>query len=360
MAEFVVDYHIPSRQAGVPEHPYIDEGLPKWGRPDLVHALKERDVDVVFSRGTPAFDFETGKVLALKPSFKMEGGVLQVEAIPHVMAINAIGAIRNTSKVLGHDVPELNHPAVRAAARDKAVTNDILESIGLAKAFGLYANNSLDTVLDNIPGQAVVLKPRTGMQSKGIAHYSKALLVEAEKRGELDGQDWVIEERLAFTPAIPIQGIDAEQQAIIEAANKQGLPKELRIHSFGRDQDGALLTSIVLRVAGNGDSDLSNDDWVYIDPASVPAALLEQNDQAVSAFEQYTGVREMHVAIDWAWAVSASNADPHWVPMEVNGSEPQLVFSSENSAVARHQTGLLADQLVRIAHMTQRGERIQS
>jgi hypothetical protein len=61
-----------------------------------------------------------------------------------------------------------------------------------------------------------------------------------------------------------------------------------------------------------------------------------------------TGVDEIHAATDSVYASSRSHPDPRWLLMEINAAEPQLVFESQQPDVSRTQTGMLADQLIRI------------
>lgn len=160
---------------------------------------------------------------------------------------------------------------------------------------------------------------------------------------------WIAEEKVDFSPPIAIKGLTQKDQEMIDYANQQGLPKELRAYTFGRDDDGRLITSHVLRTVNTGETRFGNDFWVYVDEDSVPDEVTRATDQVYERFAQHTGVAEMHLGIDWVYATEPGADCPRWMVMEANGGEPQLVYEQDNKIVARDQTHKLAAQLHRIA-----------
>lgn len=351
MAETIVDIHISARSAGIPDRLYIDEGLAKWGRPELAMALVDRGVRPVFSRGPAAYNFASGNVDVLRPLIGRthEGNI--VVAAPSSIAVTDIDAIRNITGALGHNVPELNHPVVRETAKDKVATNTILARLGLSKAFAPWAKGGdIDEALDAIPSDRVVLKPRKGMRSENIQIGTKAGIAELAQTGGLgDVTEWILEEEVGFRAALALRGLDAEQQTKIDTVNARELPKELRAYSFGRDEDGRAILMYVLRAAQLVETHLSDDKWVFLEQESVPVEISAQTNKVLNAFEEATGVREMHIAVDWGLVTKAGESEPIWLPTEVNGTEPQLIYRHNHPDVADQQAGLLADQLYRIA-----------
>lgn len=351
MSELLVDIHVPARSAGIPDVRYIDDGLAKWGRPELALALYERGVEPVFSRGPDAYDFVRGEAAILRPAIEMTGNGYKVTATPASVAVGSIHAIRNITRTLGNGAPELNHPIVRETARDKLATNAILDTIGLSKAYAAWDKDMpIDLALDGVPADRVVLKPRKGMRSRDIRFGTKAEIARiANAEIPEDGTEWIIEEEVGFTPPLELRGLDAGQQELIDTVNDRRMPKELRAYSFGRDEAGDSVTMYVLRAAQLVTSHLSDDKWVFIDQDSVPEVVREKTESVLMAFEQATGVREMHVAVDWGLVTRQGQSEPEYLPTEVNGTEPQLIYRSDHPEVAAQQAGMLADQLERIA-----------
>ncbi len=351
MAKGLIAIHLPARTEGTPTHAYVDEGMGKYGRPELVLALAERGHKAVFLRGPDVYDLQAKTVHILTPKITILNGLYQVQATPTTIAIKVIRAIQNITHSIGTNVPELNLPSVRMLARDKVKTNEVLAPHSLAKVFaGWKQGDSLHDALDSFPGDRVVMKPRKGRKSRHITVTTKQGLIGREAEGAFGSGDWIIEERLDFAPTIDVKGVDDENQRKIDRANTLGLPKELRAFCFGRNEAGHVITSYVMRI-GKIDSDtfLVDDEWVYIDETSVPSEVVASTDQVIKAFEDACLAKEVHLAIDWVRVLRHGQDQPVWLPMEVNGSEPQLVRTRQNSVVAGVQTNFLADQLQRMA-----------
>lgn len=351
MSEKTVSIHVPAKKSGTPQGEHVDEGLARWGRAELGNALIDYGLDLVYSRGSAAFDLDHNQATVLRPHIEQdESGMYVVRVRPEVIAATGLSAIRNVSKALSTDqvtLPELNHPHVRATARDKGTSN---------KLFGSYAKRSvlLDTIADlgsieALAGDELVVKPRNGMKSENVHMINRrdmATFLATERETPLR---WIAEEKIDFSAPIPVKGLTPTDQEMIDYANKQGLPKELRAYTYGRDNDGNLITSYVLRTVNTGETRFGNDFWVYVEENSIPAEVAQGTDTVYESFSQHTGVSEMHLGIDWVYAIEPSSGDPRWMIMEANGSEPQLVYESENPTVARDQTQKLAAQLHRIA-----------
>ncbi|HET7528715.1 MAG TPA: hypothetical protein VFJ84_00605 [Candidatus Saccharimonadales bacterium] len=347
----IADIHVPKSSTEAPQGAYIDAGLANWGRPTLALALAERGMDTYFSRGAQSYDYESGIVSALKPAIRKIEGQYEARVEPVKLAMGSIDAIRNVAAALGHGLPELNHPLVRELARDKAESNRLFQTIELAKTFALVdPHQGIVPALEAMPGGSAVLKPRNGRTSQNVYVATKEEIAAIYHSGQLpEDREWMVEERLDFSPEIKVTGINGEEQEKINLLNTLKLPKELRVYTFGRTESDELIMSFVLRGAKKGEAMLIDDEWIYINPESVPAGVVHGSDKILKALQEKTGVKEVHVAVDWAYAIKSGEKDPVWLPMEINGSEPQLVFENENQQLAREQAGLLADQLYRIA-----------
>lgn len=342
------DIHVSSKNSPMPMGEHLDDSLGKWFRPTLALAVEERGLKPVFSRGTNAYDFDEGTALILNPRIEKTGDVYSVRVTPVTVAMDSIAVIRNIAPALGNGLPELNHPDVRALARDKAATNAVLAKVGLTKHYAKIGSPSeINDALAAIPEDRVVLKPRFGKKGQQIYRGTKAEI--ATQAGALDlAPGWVAEEELDLSLPVPLKGADAEQDELISLVNRNGLPKELRIYTFGRDSDGKLITSSVLRASMPGHEDFGQNLRVYIDETSIPEELTQKTAAIATEFEKTTGVKEMHLAVDWALAKRQSGVTA-WLPMEINGTEPVLVYENENRAVSRDQAAKLAEQMYRIS-----------
>jgi hypothetical protein len=352
MSKHLVDIHIANRRTPPPAGDYIDDRLTTWGRHTLALEIAERGMEVVFSRGPEAYDFDSSTVSILRPRIEKVEGLYKVWVKPDTICLSGVHAIRNITKVIGNGVPELNNPNVRAITRDKLITNNLLGRINLSKAYAAVDQNTgIGSALEALHADAVVLKSRRGSQSRNIHVGDKVSIANLFNSPEIDKEsmEWLVEEKLDFSPKVLVKGMTQEQQDKIDYANSHELPKELRIYSFGRDDEGRLITSPILRIAQLGDSNLANAERFGIDPESVPEELWRKTDEIVSAIEDQTGVKEVHLAVDWAYALRPSTGTIEWLPMEINSGEPALMEESEDAALARDHAGKLADQLYRVA-----------
>lgn len=364
MSEIVI--HLPNRAGlDLPNHEHLDPQLTEHGRTDLAMAVLSEGETVSFSRGKSAYDFEADYAVLLQPRFEQSGDrTYQVHVTPQTVALSAIGAIRNLHTYLHNGLPELNVPEVRKLALDKWQANALFAEVGVAKQFAelrAYDESSattdtdprkrIDAALDAIDSDQVVIKPRKGMQSQGIVFGSKSEVANMYANNDIaNGEDWVVEERLHFRPWLPLRGEDDEQQAKLDIANRTGAAKELRTYSFGRVNNVPIL-DFVARVASSGDH-LGNDDWVYIDPDSVPHEVIGQATQIFQAVENRTSAPEVHVVTDTVFA-ERYDGSVVTVQQEINASRPQLVRSYERPHVSSRMTTAMARQLIRLSHYTE-------
>ena len=93
---------------------------------------------------------------------------------------------------------------------------------------------------------------------------------------------------------------------------------------------------------------MHNNDRVFVDQESVPDELRDVTLSIMDGFRRESGVDEMHLGTDWVLTQTESG-ERLWVPREVNGGEPQLVYENEDVSVARYHATMLARQLRRVA-----------
>lgn len=352
MTEAHIDIHIPATKVPQPDEIFVDPQLNNWGRATLARELMDAGASVTFSRSKDAYDFETGEARVLTPvalTESQEGPGYDIAVRPERTAIEGIQAIRNVTGPLRHGVPELNHPDLRAITADKINTNGLLATLGLAKEYAVVGpEDDPEAIIDSLHSREVVAKPRRGKQGMGVVMGTKQEVAAALKGAGPEITDMVIEERLAMKMPMPVRGINEVEQIKIEVANTNQMAKELRAYYFGKDGTGTPQIHYVLRVAKEGMHHLHGDSWVFVDQDSVPSELFDLTAKVADGFRKQSDNDEIHLGIDWVRA-QAEDGSPYWIPMEVNGGEPQLVYETENRDVAREHARLLASQLLRVA-----------
>lgn len=338
----LIGLHLPGTYWDVPGDPYVEKRLKEWGRAELIEGLLDRNLPVFISRGQEAFDHEHGVVhgMEVQDTRREKDGTISLQVESKRTSIKSLAVIRNITGVVGHGVPELNDPAVRAITRDKLKTNDLLATIGLAKLYaGWTPGESIDEALDRFRGDEVVIKPTHGKQSIGVELGTKADIAAYARKLSGSNIHFVIEERVHTTPLEGIKGRDKQQQAIIDLVRREGTASELRAFTFGPNQ-----TDFVLRVSESGGKTLADCLRVYIDPSSVPDEILMATELVEGAMRKEAGIKETHLGIDWVQLDSGA-----YVPMEINGGEPQLVYESDDKLTAERHVELVCQQLRRAA-----------
>jgi hypothetical protein len=347
MSEYVVDLHIPGESHVVAGQEYLDPRLTKYGRADIGMALEALGLTVAYSRRN-AFDVDGQAALEVARFERSDDGIA-VYVSSATVATDGIHAIRNLSKVIDKDLPEINAPIVREFALNKALTNDLFVQAGVGKVWYSWdVSQSIDDILLNIPGDDVVLKPRDGSRAIDVDIMNKRTLSAMDSLRALKDRPWIIEEKLDFTPALPVVGRDETQQQRLAMANMLGLPKELRAYSFGR-AEGELVLSYVARIGVPGYDTLISAEWAYLDPDSIPEEMHQKTQQAFSLLEASTGQTQMLTAIDWAYVLKSGSPEPEWIGMEINGTEPTLISQKADLDVGREHTAMVAQLLHRVA-----------
>ncbi len=258
----------------------------------------------------------------------------------------SVDVIRDfTGTFPSQNVPMLNEPEVRAATGNKAKVAEILGEDTLPTQV-LPANTDLRGFLLNMDGDAFIVKPISGLQSKGVEVVSSP--IDAAK----SYADSMIVQPYVDTSRIPT-GVHGVGEYYEYLANQEELPKEIRMYTY-RTDDSSLKQVPILRVSKYPEM-LMDDYFVIIDPDTVPQEAYDVSKRAADAVAHYTGVPYLHGAIDMFWS------DGTFKVMDFNTKEPAMpgvkkgYFNEDPlSASARMATGyytrqLLAQQLISLS-----------
>lgn len=331
---------------GVVEGSTPEKGLLSWYRPLLIANVRNQGVDVHVARGSKGFDVHNDTAMNLiRPEYDLIGGV-SISALGE-RALSSYGVLRTITTPIEADalVPTLNPTSLRRMARDKSqMGTDILDPLGVYSRSKTIVRESRDllSAFDAIPGSHVVIKPNGGMRSQNVYVGSKNDALENVLFSE---SDYIVEEMMYFSPQWNgIKGIDESNQKRLDIANRSGHNKELRIYTFGPNE-----WSAVARVADQDVKDFRNDDWLFIDPESIPEELVTKAKDILGLIKTKIHTDEVNIGIDYVYTTTHSDPNPRWRVMEINAAEPQLVKPSEHAHIGQEQYKKLADQIARIA-----------
>lgn len=324
-----------------------EKGLLSWSRPFLIEEVRKRGVDMLVVRGADSID-EIGETAhnVIRPEYSADLKEVTIHQIG-TRALESFDMMRSivARKSVDHILPVLNPTALRILTADKFRTADeLLGPIGLfdRQIAQVRDFDDIENALDSVQGATLVAKPNNGLRSIGVVVGSRNDVRQALADADVD---YVVEERLNFSPPLPmIRGEDDIQQARLDSANQDGVNKEVRLYSFGEQRWHA-----VGRIAKPGETDFRDDKWLYIDQDSVPVELLEAGEAVLDKAGELTGTSDVNVGIDFVYASTDADDEPRWRVMEVNSGEPQLVQLHEHEKIGRWHHEMLADQIVRTA-----------
>jgi hypothetical protein len=311
--------------------------------------LQSLGATVTFSRGPDAYDFDQGVVRTLSPvEITREENTFTVMVQEQIVALESIGAIRNVTRLLGSGVPELNSPAARNLASDKYASNQMFGRAGIEKSFSLWTPGSdIDSIIDSFSMDDLVAKPQRGARSRGVTFGTKKEIAAYLESFDTETEGMIIEERIDTRGAMDVRGLTQKDTDLIERANRDRIPKELRAFTFGREA-GEMQVYYLLRVAKNGGEDFKDVSWVYLDQTSIGDEVRQLVDVISTEFQHSSGAQEIHSAIDFVAVPTDSGSK--LIPMEINATEPHLVLAEYNPDISKLQTTMLAKQLIRVAH----------
>jgi len=320
----------------------LERSLVGRDNPELIGAIRARGVDVHVVTNQASLDIAAGTVQTVRPEFGPNG--LTIAAIGE-RALRSYGALRNEFPVfdpaLDAQVATINPTALRLLGRDKnAVGQNILLPLGLYRQSYLHASGALQ-LSDIHFAPELVAKPNTGFGSRGIGKGTPEELVDAFD--ESNTEPYLLEERLSFTPHLPVRGRDKKEQARLDDANERGLNKEIRMYSFG---DGNWHS--VARIAYRHDLKMSDDEWVFLDEDSVPTVLHDIASRVKSRIDHSTNTTDTLLTVDLVYVASQLNPNPHWEVMEIN-ADHYIIRPDVDKATGKRFRSLLADHIVRRA-----------
>ena len=326
-------------------HKSIEQIASERGRPRLIQAVRSRGVDMHIIHGQQSIDLDTGVAQVGRPEF--HDGIPTMTNLGE-RALSSYGVIRNllrpSDPTIDTFTTVVNPTNLRLLGRDK---NKIGQTI--LAPLGLYRQSYLHTPdkpfrLSNIDfARELVVKPNTGFGSRGIGKGTPEEIFNALDQSSAP---FLIEERLSFTPPLPVRGRDEKEQARLDDANERGLNKELRMYSFGDDD-----WYTVGRVAYQHELKMSGEEWIFLDEQSVPDVAYAITSQVKSRVDRETNTADTLLAVDLVYVTSSSNPEPHWEVMEVN-AEHYIVRSNVDKTTGEKFRSLLADHIVRRATNT--------
>lgn len=326
----------------------VEKGLLSWSRPFLIDSIRSNGVDVDVTRGITSLKDKEGMATNVqRPQYDDSSGGVELDSKGEV-ALSEYGVLRNilANTALDNYVTMLNPTPVRSLIRNKYDTIEkVLRPVGaLDRQVQLFdASTAATEVIAAINGNTVVAKPNTGARSQGVMVGDRRAI---ESHLAVMDVPYLLEEKIDFTHAFPseLRGYDDNEQRRLDEANRTGVNKELRMFYFGDNQ-----WESVARVARPGETNFTDDKWLFIDDTTVPEEVRSISESVVRKLEDETGFSEMNIAVDFVYGTTDSNQEPHWQVMEVNGAEPQLVQLAQHPEIGRAQHVKLANQIARIA-----------
>lgn len=328
-----------------------EKGLLSWSRPHLITMVQDEGVDMLVARGADSIDSDESVVKdVIRPEFNDTKDRVAVQSLGDV-SLGEFGVVRSIVRPVDANTPVtfLNPNSIRRLARNKYdVAGSILSPAGVYER-GVDLINVEDSLDDRrqkiaaTPGDMVVLKPNGGMRSRGVFVGSKR---DAENFSRTIVEPYIIEEKLNFHHELPvIKGQDPNQQARLDYANEHGVNREIRTFYFGESED----IDVVARVAQVGEQNFLDDKWLFVDQAHVPEEISRGMRSVATLLKDRLGSYDYNIALDWVYASTASNPQPHWSVMELNANEPQLVFPEQDETVGLRQHRKLARQITKLA-----------
>lgn len=326
----------------------LQSRIGSMGRPELLMGLYAHGMDAVFTHGAQAYDFDAGRVEAIRPHLSRSVSGFSVELSAETREINEFDLVFNLSRVLDCGVTEVNDPKVRGFTVDKAKFNQLSTELGSTKPYSILDINDPAATFDAIQGDDVVVKGLTSGVSKHVHVGTKQAMLQKIADGEIaKPRKWIVEPRYTFS-GLPVRACDPEQQHRLYDAVSRGAPAEVRTYCYGRNEKGELVRDHVARVAVNGGNTLRHNELIFLDEEAIPDAVRDLTERMYDGLAEKTGVPDMHVSLDAAYVTGGGASYPRWILMEGN-SRPGRVYTHEEPWVALAQGHKLAAMLHKIA-----------
>ena len=334
--------------------PELPKGGNLSGRVEIFDMLREHDLNPLVSLG-------------VKTTFTADGGVEVHNLISETSteyagrtALSGIGLIVNRwdRSIKKEDLPDgtilppvINASATRSLAfRKNRMHSEVLEPLGvyIPTVFPQMLAD-IETFLEEQTAENFIVKPNSGTNGIGLQKIERtdvATLFNADP--SLFGTQ-ILQPAYDFTAPFEagIKPYDAASAEELEGWNKAGKTKEVRVYGFHSPE-----VTTVFPVGRALDSD--GDHWLFVDPESVPAYLLEHTAQAMRKVSEVSGAAAVLGTVDYGYGRLAD--EPlGWVPIEVNAKSPYLIGYDKHPGVAKDLRVLLTRQIaetVAATHVT--------
>jgi len=223
--------------------------------------------------------------------------------------------------------PVVNEKEVLELARNKREFYSSMEDL-VAGVVSVDGDNFRETseLISNLYGDQFVLKPSTGNDSKGVQIGDKRFISDHISNPENFAQypeGWIVQQKIGSTELPGVKGITPGEDEILK---HPAYHKEMRVFVFVNGVGGYDYVPIarLFRKDSNGKS---FDEFVYIDPASVPDEAMQLTREISNKITVITGVPYLYAAIDVVYG-AVSGQDKRWYCMEANVKEPVAVNPS--------------------------------
>jgi hypothetical protein len=328
------------REAELPPGPNLA------GRPQIFDKLRQRELDPVISLLAEAAFTETGvTVHELEVGESETAGPSQNREVDELgLIVNRIGrSIKYDLLPEGANLPPMiNENKTRSLAHRKHRMHDeVLEPLGIAIPTRLVT--SIEDIEEFLAEQGVdeyVVKPDGGSESKGVQQLPAVRIADlfAANPDWMEEKKQIIQPAYDFTLPFPehIRPLDIPSTGDFEGWSSSDAIKELRVYGF--HSPAGTVVYPVARAMKQGDH------WFFMDPESLPQALLAVSRQAIAKVAEIADAPAVLGTVDIGYGTLPGHA-PEWRAVEVNAKQPNVVGYNRHPGVADHLRELLANQI---------------
>lgn len=317
---------------------------------ELFEKLRQRDINPVVTKDAEAA-FEDEDVIAheLEQEFTTQPiGNVALDSVGVVVNLLDRSFKKDRMPDTWNDamLPTVNENAVRSLAfRKEQMHREVLQPLGLGMPTAL-ASTATDVAIftHEHPADSYILKPNSGSYSIGVLHPMTADQAIAYIADKTPDKPLIIQPKYDFArPFAPeIKSYDATSQEAFEGWGKSGLMKEFRMYAF----NSPTVTNIfpVARTMHGG-----NDNWLFVDPESIPEKLFVDTGRIVSAISRAKGAKAVQAAVDFGYGAQSSSGPSDYHVIEVNAKMPYIISYDKHRQVAdtlrEHYADMLQDTI---------------
>jgi len=199
----------------------------------------------------------------------------------------------------------------------------------VAGTAAVNADNVSDVseLISSMRGDKLVLKPIKGNDSKDVHISSKQAIHDHLRDPEnfaASPEGWIIQEQIQDTELPGIKGITPEEDEILR---RPAVHREMRVFTFINGAGGYECVPIA-RLFRQDETGKKSDEFVYVDPDSLPDEALKFSQIVAQRIVDVSGVPHIFGAIDVVYG-AVPGQDKRWYCMEANMKEPIAVNNSE-------------------------------